>query len=140
MYNLSTQQTDQHLWAETYDRELTAENLFAIQSEVSSAIASALQATLSPEEQRRIASVPTENLEAYEAYLLGRERWRARTAESTNESVGLFLKAVEIDPDFALAWVGLSDAYRPPGSVQRLFGGRGVSQSRACAPESDRTR
>jgi TolB-like protein/predicted Zn-dependent protease len=112
--------TDEHLWAEIYDRELTAENLFAIQSEVSQAIANALHATLSPEEAQRVSAVPTENLEAYETYLLGRQRWEKRTAESTAQAVDLFLKAIELDPNFAEAWAGLGDAYRhqvPYGGV-----------------------
>ena len=105
-------ETDEHLWAEIYDRQLTAENLFVIQSEVSNAIAKALQATLSPEEQKRINAIPTQNLEAYEAYLLGRQKWAARTATSTAESVTLVQKAVDLDPDFAQAYAGLGDAYR----------------------------
>ncbi len=112
-------ETDEHLWAEIYDRQLTAENLFVIQSEVSNAIAKALQATLSPEEQKRINAVPTQNLEAYEAYLLGRQKWTARTATSTAESVALFQKAVDLDPDFAQAYAGLGDAYRH----QVVYGG-----------------
>ena len=104
--------TDEHLWAEIYDRELTAENLFAIQSEVSKAIATALHTVLTPEEAQRINAVPTNNLEAYEAYLLGRERWRTRTVDSLTESLELFETATELDPDFALAWVGISDAYQ----------------------------
>jgi len=104
--------TDEHLWAEIYDRELTAENLFRIQSEVSQAIATALQATLSPEEAERINALPTTNLQAYEAYLRGRQRWEARTADSTAQAVELFLNAIELDPNFAEAWAGLGDAYR----------------------------
>jgi TolB-like protein/cytochrome c-type biogenesis protein CcmH/NrfG len=105
-------ETDEHLWAEIYDRELTAENLFKIQSEVSNAIADALHATLSPEDLDRINSVGTTNLEAYEKYLLGRARWRERTAESLDAAVRLFLDAVDLDPGYAAAWAGLSDAYR----------------------------
>ncbi len=105
-------ETDEHLWAQIYDRQLTAENLFVIQSEVSNAIAKALQTTLSPEEQNRINAIPTQNLEAYEAYLLGRQKWTARTATSTAESVALFQRAVDLDPDFAQAYAGLGDAYR----------------------------
>lgn len=105
-------QTDEHLWAEIYDRELTAENLFAIQSEVSKAVADALHMTLSPEEEARVSAVPTQSLEALEAYLRGRELWRQRSKESTDAALELFLDAVQLDPDYALAWVGLSDAYR----------------------------
>ena len=105
-------ETDEHLWAETYDRQLTAENLFVIQSEVSNAIAEALQATLSPDEQQRINNIPTQNLAAYEAYMLGRQSWVARTADSTAEAVIHFQRAVDLDPDYAPAWAGLADAYR----------------------------
>ena len=60
--------TDAHLWAETYDRELTAANIFAIQSEVAAAIAAALKTTLTAAEKARVNVVPTQNLEAWEAY------------------------------------------------------------------------
>lgn len=104
--------TDDHLWAEIYDRELTAENLFTIQSEISIAIAEALHATLSPEDQEKVEVVHTQNLEAYESYLQGRKLWTERTAESNVESVKHFQHAIDLDPAFALAYVGLSDAYR----------------------------
>ena len=113
-------ETDEHLWAEIFDRELTAENLFVIQSEVSKAIAEALHTTLSPEEQQRVDAVATKNLQAYEAYMLGRQRWVARTADSTAEAVTHFQRAVDLDPEYAAAWSGLADAYRhqvPYGGV-----------------------
>lgn len=56
-------ETDDHLWADIYDRQLTAENLFSIQTEIATAIAVALRAALSAEEQDRLAAIPTENLE-----------------------------------------------------------------------------
>ncbi len=102
--------TDEHLWAEIYDRELTAENIFAIQSEISKAIAEALQATLSPDEHRRIDTAPTDNLDAYDAYLRGRLLMATREAVKLDESIDQYHRAVEIDPQFALAWVGLADA------------------------------
>ena len=104
--------TDEHLWAEIYDRELTAENLFSIQSEISKAIAEALQATLSPEEVQRIDTVATENLQALEAYLRGRQLMSTRTPENLQLAVEDFNKAVELDPEFALAWVGVADSNR----------------------------
>lgn len=104
--------TDEHLWAEVYDRELTAANIFAIQSEIATAIANALRATLSPEEQERIAAVPTENLAAYEAYLLGKQRMAKRSIEGLAEAADYFEQAVALDPAFALAYVGLSDTYQ----------------------------
>ena len=75
-------QTDEHLWAEIYDRELTAENLFAIQSEISQAIADALQATLTPDEKGRINTAPTNNLQAHDAFLRGRQLMATRNSDS----------------------------------------------------------
>ncbi len=103
---------DEHLWAETYERELTTSNIFAIQAEIATAIATALQTTLSPEEQRNIADVPTENLEAYEAYQLGRQAMERRTTKSVAAAIDLFTRATTIDTNFAQAWAGLADSYR----------------------------
>ncbi len=103
--------TDEHLWAEIYDRQLSATNIFSIQTEIAEAIAKALQTTLSPTEQQRMLAVPTENLAAYEAYLIGRQRFARRSTDSIAEAIDYFLEAVELDPDYALAWVGLADAY-----------------------------
>ena len=102
--------TDDHLWAETYDRELTAENLFAVQSEITKIIADALQAELSTDEQRRIDARPTDNLQAYEAYMRGRQLMATRNADNLKLAVEEFSKATEIDPMFALAWVGVADS------------------------------
>ena len=102
--------TDEHLWAQIYDRELTAENLFSIQSEISQAIADALQATLSADEKDRINNVPTENLQAHDAFLRGRQLMAERTSGSLEAAIAEFEKAVALDPQFALAWVGLADS------------------------------
>jgi len=101
--------TDEHLWAEIYDRELTTENLFAIQSEISTEIAIALQATLSPEEKSRVYDLPTSNLEAYNHYLRGRQFMASRKREDLEKALGEFEQATGIDPEFALAWVGVAD-------------------------------
>jgi len=104
-------ETDEHLWAEIYDRKLTAENLFSIQTEIATAIADALRASLSPEEQNRLATVPTENLAAYEAYILGKQRMAKFTSVALEEAAEYFEQAVNLDPGFALAYVGLADAH-----------------------------
>jgi TolB-like protein/Tfp pilus assembly protein PilF len=104
-------ETDDHLWAEIFDRQLTAENLFSIQTEIATAIAEALRAALSPEERDRLAAVPTENLEAYEAYLIGRQRLADRTTGAFVKAVEYFERAIRLDPAFALAYVGLAEAY-----------------------------
>jgi TolB-like protein/Tfp pilus assembly protein PilF len=102
--------TDEHLWADIFDRELTAENLFAIQSEISTAIADALHATLSPEENARVYDLPTTSLEAYNHYLRGRQLMASRKKEDLEQALEKFELSIGIDPDFALAWVGVADA------------------------------
>jgi TolB-like protein/cytochrome c-type biogenesis protein CcmH/NrfG len=101
--------TDAHLWAESYDRELTAANIFAIQSEVAAAIAYALKATLTPAEQARAKAVPTRNLQAWEAYQLGQQRMEKRASADLADAEQFFREAIELDPQFALAYVGLAD-------------------------------
>jgi TolB-like protein/tetratricopeptide (TPR) repeat protein len=103
--------TDEHLWAEVYDGELSAANVFAIQSKISSEIVEALQAKLSPAEQQRISAVPTENMDALEAYFSGKTMVETRSAESLLEAIEEFRKATDFDPDFSRAWAGLAEAW-----------------------------
>jgi TolB-like protein/DNA-binding winged helix-turn-helix (wHTH) protein/Flp pilus assembly protein TadD len=100
--------TDEHLWAEIYDRELTAANLFAVQSEIAKKIAEALQAELTTDEQRRIDARPTDNLQAYELYLRGRYLWQRRGDQNIRHAITLFEQATELDPQFARAWSSLA--------------------------------
>jgi len=104
--------TDSHLWSETYDRELATQNIFAIQSEIAAAITHKLQATLSPQDEANLNKMPTHNLQAYEAYLLGKQQMRIRSGDSLAEAIDHFRKAIELDPGFALAHVGLADSYQ----------------------------
>ncbi len=103
--------TDEHLWAETYDRELSASNMFAIQSEIASAVAKAFGIELSVDEQRQISSLPTENMAAYEAYLMGKHLLAKRTTPAMAESAEFFQQTITLDPDYAIAYVGLADAF-----------------------------
>jgi len=103
--------TDEPLWSEIYDRQLSAANIFSIQSEIATAIAEALRAALSPEEQYRLKVVPTENLAALEAYFLGKQALARRTGAALADAVDYFKKAIELDPGFALAYVGQADSY-----------------------------
>jgi TolB-like protein/Tfp pilus assembly protein PilF len=102
---------DEHLWAEQYDRELTAVNVFEIQSEIATAIAGQLKAALTPDERDRLDKVPTQNFAALEAYFVGRKMLEDRTRESLTAAVRYFEKVVALDPEFALGWSGLADAY-----------------------------
>lgn len=102
--------SDEHLWAEGYDRELTTGNLFATQNEIAIAVARALQAELSPEEEKRIAAVPTQNLAAYEHYLKGRQLLAERTGDSIRAGHAELDRSVTLDPEFAPAVAELANA------------------------------
>ncbi len=105
--------TDRHLWAETYDEELSAANVFAIQSDLATKIAGALRATLTPEVAQRIETVPTESIEAYELYTRARYAWETRGAfgEALDEVQSLFETALAADSSFAPSWMGLANTY-----------------------------
>jgi len=103
--------TDEHLWAEVYDRELTTENLFDIQSEIAKSIAGALKATLTDSEIANVSDVPTDNVAAYELYLQGKRFALGETEIGFETAVELYREALKLDPDFKLAWIGLAQAY-----------------------------
>jgi TolB-like protein/Tfp pilus assembly protein PilF len=101
-------QTDSHLWAETYDRKLT--DIFAVESEIAKGIAESLQAKLTGREEQALAAKPTNNPEAYDAYLRGLA-FEARGGffdAATKTAIDSYERAVQIDPDFALACAQLS--------------------------------
>jgi len=100
--------TDEHLWADQYDRELL--DVFAIQSDVAQQVAGALRATLTSGERQRIERRPTDDFEAYNLYLMGRYFWDRR-GEGLWKGLEYFQRALEIDPDYALAHVGVADCY-----------------------------
>ena len=99
--------TDEHLWAQTYDREL--KDIFAIQAELARAIASALRVALTDQQEESLEKRPTENLAAYELFLRESEldARDGNTEERVRESLGLMQRAVALDPGFALAWANL---------------------------------
>src|SRR5205809_1121407 len=107
-------QTDSHLWADTYDRKLT--DIFGVESEIAKRIADSLQAKLTSREEQTLAVKPTNNPEAYDAYLRGRA-FEARSRTSLGftpllwKAAGFYERAVQLDPNFALAWARLSGAY-----------------------------
>jgi TolB-like protein len=102
--------TDKHLWSETFDRELTAENLFAVQSQISTEIARLLQVVMTADDQSQINRIPTSNLEAYNHFVAGREALRERTAKTIRAGLAHFRKAVELDPDYAQGHAGIAEA------------------------------
>ena len=93
--------TEQQIWAETYDRDLT--DIFAIQTDVALKIAEALRAALTPEERTRVAQVPTHDVDAYGRFLLGRQQLARWTRTGMQEGLRLLEEATARDPGFALA-------------------------------------
>ena len=100
--------TDEHLWAESYNR--TLDDVFGVEGEVASAIADQLNAKLSGAEQKAVAEKPTQNVAAYDAYLRAVAIDNAQTLETTKRVADLYAEAVRLDPQFALAWARLAVA------------------------------
>jgi len=104
-------QSNRNMWAQTYDRELSAENIFAIQSDIAQQIADELRATLTLEEGSRIEMAATGSLAAYDLYLRGKEAYNQFTSRDNSVAVLLFREALEVDSEYARAWAGLGDAF-----------------------------
>lgn len=103
-------ESDINIWAQSYDRQLTAHNIFDIQSDISSAIAVALETTLTPAEQVRIAARPTADLRAYSAYVSGRDNLSLRRLEPLRRARENFEQAVAYDANYAAAYAGLAES------------------------------
>jgi serine/threonine protein kinase/Tfp pilus assembly protein PilF len=106
--------TDSHLWADTYDRKLT--DIFGVESEIAKTIAAQLQAKLTGREEQALAVKPTNNPEAYDAYLRGLafearnsvSSYQSYSADLIDKAIGFYERAVQLDPNFAIAWARLS--------------------------------
>src|SRR5262249_37539127 len=141
-------QTDSHLWADTYDRKLT--DIFGVESEIAKRIAESLQAKLSAGEEQALAVKPTNNTEAYDAYLRGlafEGRVRSFTTDAPNlveNAAGFYEQAVQLDPNFALAWARLSrvDAWLDSDhgdSARRDAAKRALENAQKLDPNSPET-
>lgn len=107
-----------HIWSQTFDRRI--DDVFSIQDEIATKVVESLKVSLLGAEQSRLGRRPTDNIDAYDAYLLGRQMMARRTSGSLQEAAGHFAEAVQLDPDFALAYVGLADTYALLGSYGGL--------------------
>ena len=96
-----------HMWADRYDRDLT--DIFAIQDEITHAIVEQLKVKLLPQEKKRIAQAPTDNVEAYTYYLRGRDYFHRHSKRYFQLARLMFSKAVELDPNYARAYAGIAD-------------------------------
>lgn len=101
---------DIHLWAENYDREVSTENLFAIQTDLTQRIVESLHTRLAPPRVAPSSGPPTDNLDAYRLAVQGRMQFDLKTETGFLRAIDLFQEAVELDPGFGLAWVGLADS------------------------------
>jgi adenylate cyclase len=101
--------TDAHLWAETFDRKLT--DIFAVESEIAKSVAENLKARLNRRAEEVLAERPTENPEAHELYLKGRYLWNRRNTASLRKAGDYFQQAIDLDPNYALAYAGLADVH-----------------------------
>jgi TolB-like protein/DNA-binding winged helix-turn-helix (wHTH) protein/Tfp pilus assembly protein PilF len=116
------------LWTERYDRQLT--DIFQVETEVAQRVATELEATLSGSEKRALNARPTANVEAHQAYLIGRFFWNKRTVEGYQQAIEHFNRAIELDPAYAQAYAGLADAFlflggdNVPGQEEMLRRGR----------------
>ena len=101
--------SDRPIWVEQYSREV--DDIFALQQEVAQKIAAAIEAVVTPAELEQIEKRPTENLQAYDYYLQALDPYISRTNEGLEQAIGLFEKAIEQDPEFALAHANIAISY-----------------------------
>lgn len=102
------------VWAQKFDEEVT--DLFTLEDSITERLASALMLRMSSEEEELLKKRSTENIEAYHAYLRGRYYWNKPTAEGLQRATEQFERAIALDPDYALAYAGLADAYNLIGA------------------------
>lgn len=102
--------SDTHLWAESYNRQLSASNLFAIQSDIANSVARALNVQVNGSERGALDSQPTASIEAYSAYRLGMHLLATRHVPAMTEAIEHFEEAIAHDPNYAQAFVGLANA------------------------------
>jgi len=100
--------TNAHLWAEIYDRKLS--DIFAVQSDIAKTVADTLQAKLTGSEKQMIAAQSTNDTAAYELYHKGRALWERRSGDNIPKAIAFFEQAIARDPNYALAYAGLSNA------------------------------
>jgi len=121
--------SDQHLWAQSYERDIG--DVVELQADIAQAIANEVRAALTPEQRKRLSAKVTTNPSAYEDYLKGRYYWNQRTPAGVKKSVEFFQQAVEKDPNFALAYAGSSNA--SSGARSPAGGGSRRSRTRKVA-------
>lgn len=123
--------TDNVIWSDRYDRKLI--DVVNLQKDIARDVSDKLKVKLSGAEQAKLTKVYTNDPEAYQLYLQGRFNWNKRTEAGTRKALELFQKAVDKDPNFALAYVGISDAYLLLGIPDAMSG---VLPPKECVPKA----
>jgi serine/threonine protein kinase/tetratricopeptide (TPR) repeat protein len=111
-------ETGFRIWGDVYDRPMA--DLLSVQDDIAREIGERLRFKLSGAERRRVAKSPTRHPEAYQAYLKGRFLWNKWTTEGMKTAIGFYERAIEIDPVYALAWVGIADSYAVMGGIKAV--------------------
>ncbi len=122
---------DRHLWAQSYDTDF--DDVFAVQSDIAKQVADALRVRMLPNETRRIEKRPTKSTEAHTLYLKGRYYWNERRKEGLLKAIEYFRKAIEIDPEYALAYSGMADCYSVLGDHRHIPYGEAFSKEKENA-------
>lgn len=125
------QSSDQtHLWADSYDRELS--DVLRIESDIASSVASEIRLTLSQQIHQRLAAAGRTNVEAHDAYLRGLQGWNLRTRDGFQQAITNFTRATELDPSYAPAFAGLARVY----SLAPIFAGMPAGEAAPKALEA----
>ena len=117
--------SDSQLWSDEFERDLTMDNLFEIQSEIAAEIVDALQVVLTADDTERMRAQPTTSLDAFREFTLGTVEISKRTAASVHQAQRHFEAAIELDPDYAMAYVGLANSI----ALQTYYSDRNLAES-----------
>lgn len=126
--------TDEHLWTESYDRDLR--DVLHLQSEVARTIAQEIRVKLTPQEHARMVEARPINPEAYQAYLKGRFYWNKRTPDGLKKAVEYFEQAVSLNPAWPLGYAGLADAYVVMPQYSSMRPSDAIPKARAAAAKA----
>ena len=131
---ISNVQDGRQVWSDIFNREM--EDMFAIQDDIAKAIVKGLKVKLLGENEIPLVKKYTENLQAYNLYLQGRYFWNKRTANDIKKAIGFFTQAIELDPHYALAYVGLADGYMNLPEYARTPTRESISKARVAVSKA----
>ena len=123
--------SDQHLWAESYERDFR--DILSLQSEIARQVANQVRIVLTPEERNRLGIVRQVNPEAHELYLKARHFWNKRTEENVRKALSYFQQAIDNDPTYAQGYAGLADSYNILGYYNALPPNEAYPKGKAAA-------